>query len=553
MLSLIKITDYALIEECELEFSNNFNVVTGESGAGKSILMSAAAFLLGGRTDRSVIRTGCTRATVTGCFSVPENLRTKTAAILDEAGIPFDMATGELSLRRVITQSATRNFINDTPAGAALVSEIGSILIDLHGANEHLSLTSPTRQLELLDHYLALDKYRTQCAEAYAELKELQCQKEAFSSNLPTAAEMEHLESTIAEIDAVSPEEGEEEQLISKQKTGSNAKEIIDTANQLANLLNEGENSISDLLGTVYHKLDMLSSIDSNLASHLAAECSDIQYRVAELARNTAAIAEKVDINPEELAAAENRLAELFRLKRRYAPDIGMILDIRSKAAEKLDSGRNAEAKLAEFEQQEKRLTEKLQQACRTLSEQRRKNSKKFTDAVAEKLQAVGFFKSEIHADFTDTALSPSGMDKIELLFSANPGEAPAPLRKIASSGELSRLMLALKTVLTDSDETPTVIFDEIDMNIGGETANRVGEELKALGKKHQILCISHLAQVAAKADTHFQVSKQVSDGRTVSKAIRLKNPEQELARMLGGGNAALEHAKTLINGISER
>ena len=308
MLTLIKITDYALIEECELEFGSKFNVVTGESGAGKSILMSAVEFLLGGRTDRSVIRTGCSRSTVTGCFTVPEKLRSDIARILDAAGVPFDEENGELSLRRVITQNATRNFINDTPAGAYLVSDIGCRLIDLHGANEHLSLTSPTRQLELLDHYLGLDELRKKCSEIYDELKNLQKEKDAFSAELPTAAEMEHLENTIAEIDAVSPCEGEEEILVSKQRTGANAKEIIDTANALSNLLNESENSIADQLGTVYHKLSSLAAIDENLASHLVSECSDIQYRVAELARNTAAIADKVDIDPEELAAAESRL-----------------------------------------------------------------------------------------------------------------------------------------------------------------------------------------------------------------------------------------------------
>lgn len=546
MLTLIKITDYALIEECELEFGSSFNVVTGESGAGKSILMGAVAFLLGGRADRSVIRTGCSRATVTGCFTVPEKMRSSMAELLDEAGVPFDIQTGELSLRRVITPNATRNFINDTPAGAHLISLAGARLIDLHGANEHLSLTSPARQLELLDHYLGLDDLCNECAQIYDELRRLRAEKEEFNSCLPTAAEMEHLESTISEIDAVSPVEGEEEQLVSKQRTGANAKEIIDTANQLANMLNEAENSIADQLGSVCHKLSNLASIDESLASESLAECSDIQYRVSELARNISAIADKVDIDPEELASAEARLAEIFKLKRRYAPDIGMILEIRSKAAEKLEAGRNAESKLAEFEQKEQQLSRKLDGVCRKLAAARRENCEKFTSSVAEKLQAVGFLKSEIKAQFTDAPCSPAGTDKLELLFSANPGETPAPLRKIASSGELSRLMLALKTVLTDSDEIPTVIFDEIDMNIGGETANRVGAELKALGRKHQILCISHLAQVAAQADRHFQVTKQVTDGRTISKAVLLTNSETELARMLGGGDAALEHAKKL-------
>jgi DNA repair protein RecN (Recombination protein N) len=202
---------------------------------------------------------------------------------------------------------------------------------------------------------------------------------------------------------------------------------------------------------------------------------------------------------------------------------------------------------LSEFDRKEAELTRKLDEACRKLSSMRRENCQKFTSAVVQKLHTIGFLKSEIIAEFTPTQPSPSGADRVELLFSANPGEAPAPLRKIASSGELSRLMLALKTVLVDADRIPTVIFDEIDMNIGGETANKVGCELKELGKNRQILCISHLAQVASKANIHFEVTKSVEDGRTVSHVKRLADPTLELARMLGGGPAALEHAKKLL------
>ena len=547
MLGLIKISDYALIEECELEFGPNFNVVTGESGAGKSILMSAVAFLLGGRTDRSVIRTGCQRASVTGCFTVPEELRSDISKLLDEAGIAFDISSGELALLRVVTPSATRNFINDTPAGAKLLSEAGAMLIDLHGASEHLSLTSPARQLELLDHYLQLDDLKDICSDCYKKLKELQAERENFSADIPTEAEVEHLENTISEIDAVSPEEGEDEKLSAKQKIGANAREIINSARELSNMLNESEDSISDRLGSVYQKLQELSRIDESLTSSLAAECSDIQDRVSELARSIALLAEKVEIDPEELQAVELRMEEIFKLKRRYAPDIGMILDIRRRAAEKLEKSRNAQTMLSEFDRKEAELTRKLDEACRKLSSMRRENCQKFTSAVVQKLHTIGFLKSEIIAEFTPTQPSPSGADRVELLFSANPGEAPAPLRKIASSGELSRLMLALKTVLVDADRIPTVIFDEIDMNIGGETANKVGCELKELGKNRQILCISHLAQVASKANIHFEVTKSVEDGRTVSHVKRLADPTLELARMLGGGLAALEHAKKLL------
>ena len=546
MLELIKISNYALIKECELEFAPNFNVVTGESGAGKSILMGAVAFLLGGRTDRSVIRTGTDRATVTGCFTVPSDLRENISRQLEECGVDFDKSTGQLSLRRVIVSSSTRNFINDTPVGAKTISEIGEQLIDLHGANEHLSLTSPARQLQLLDHYLGLEGLRKECSNAWEKLQQLKEERSNFSTDLPTAAETEHLQSTIDEINAVNPSPGEDDELAAKHKIGANAREIISSANELANLLNEGENSVADLLGSAFQKLQELSRIDEKLVSELLAECGDIQDRTSELARSIAALSEKVELDPEELLAIENRMEEIFKLKRRYAPDIGLILEIRDKAAEKLERSRNAETKIQEFEKKEKELFSNLQACCRKLSDARRKNAEKFTSAVAGKLQSIGFFRSSMSADFTDCPPSPNGADQMELFFSANPGEAPKPLRKIASSGELSRIMLALKTILADADAIPTVIFDEIDMNIGGETANRVGDELKLLGKHRQILCISHLAQVAARADAHFQVVKTASENSTETRVKRLVSTHEELARMLGGGAAAIEHAKTL-------
>ena len=546
MLELIKINNYALIEECEVEFGPGFNVVTGESGAGKSILMGAVAFLLGGRTDRSAIRTGADRATVTGCFIVPAELRKNISLLLEECGVGFDTSTGLLSLRRVILPGSTRNFINDTPVGAKTISEIGEQLIDLHGANEHLSLTSPARQLQLLDHYLGLEEMRKCCSDIWEKLQQLKSEQDSFAGNLPTAAEMEHLQSTIDEINAVNPAPEEDEMLAAKHKIGANAREIISSANELANLLNEGENSVADQLGGAFQKLQELSRIDEAMVAGLLAECGDIQDRTSELARSIASLAEKVELDPEELLAIESRMEEIFKLKRRYAPDIGLILEIRDKAAEKLERGKNSEARMREFEKRRKELETQLENACKKLSEARKNGAEKFTGAVAAKLHNIGFFRSCMSAEFTDGTPSPNGADQMELFFSANPGEAPKPLRKIASSGELSRIMLALKTILADADAIPTVIFDEIDMNIGGETANRVGDELKSLGKHRQILCISHLAQVAARADTHFQVVKTSSENSTKTYIKQLDSPQEELARMLGGGSAAFEHAKTL-------
>lgn len=551
MLNYVKITNFALIEESELEFGPGFNVVTGESGAGKSILMGAVELLLGGRVDKNVIRNGCDRCMVSGGIAVPELPAGAVAAILGEAGVAFDPAE-VLHLRRIITRSGVRNYINDTPVGARLLAEVGAQLIDLHGANEQLSLTVPARQLDLLDRYAGADGLAAECRRISGELDALAAEREAFDRETPDEAERDRLELQLEDIDKVNPAQGEDEELSARFKVAGNARQVLETAAALTSALTEGEDTLTDRLAGIYRKLLELSRIDETLAQGLLEECDQLQEGVAALSSRISELADRVDLDPEALAAIETRLGELFTLKRRYGPTLDRVLEVREEAFRRLELFRGTAVRRAEFERRKQELRNELRVAAEKLSSLRKAKAKEFASQVRSKLGAIGFAKCSLEVEFTETEPGPNGMDRIELLFGANAGESIQPLRKIASSGELSRLMLALKTVLADADSIPVVVFDEIDVNIGGETANRVGEELHHLGHNRQILCISHLAQVAARADRHFLVAKHTDGGRTFSLCHELPPEERirEIGRMLGGGASAETHARDILHSI---
>ena len=554
MLIYVKITNFALIEESELEFGSGFNFVTGESRAGKSILMGAVELLLGGRVDKGVIRNGCDRCMVCGGFAVPAGLAGAVGAILVPAGIPFDPAE-PLQLRRVIGQSSVRNYVNDTPVSARLLASVGEQLIDLHGANEQLSLTVPARQLDLLDRYAGAEEAVALCGRIAGELEALAKEREEFDRQTPDEAERSRLELQLEDIDKVNPAPGEDEELSARFKVAGNSRQVLETAGQLTAALTEGEDSVADRLGSVYRRLLELSRIDEALAAGLLEECDRIQEDVSALSGRVAELADKVDLDPEALAAIESRLGELFTIKRRYGPTLEQVLAVRGEAFRRLELYRNTAVRRQEFERRKAELTAELRRAAEKLSALRKKKAAEFAERVRSKLGAIGFAKCVLEVAFSEVEPGPNGMDRVELLFSANAGESVHPLRKIASSGELSRLMLALKTVLADADSIPVVVFDEIDVNIGGETANRVGEELHHLGRNRQILCISHLAQVAARADRHFRVEKHTEEGRTFSECRELdaEGRVREIGRMLGGGESAVTHARAILSKIKEQ
>lgn len=549
MLNWIKIKNLALIEHSEVEFGRGFNVITGETGAGKSVLLGTINLLLGARADKGVIRSGAERCDVSAGISLsPETYRI-LKPVLAEAEIPVEEESPELQIRRVISLNQTKNLINDTPVTLQTLKNIGEKLVDVHAANEHQSLFSQSCQLEMLDRYSRLEKQAQECVAVCEEIKALQATRNTFFKDLPSAIEAEHLRLTISDIERAAPEPGEDERLSARHRVAANARQIMEHAAQSVQLLNESENSMADQLATVYHNLQELEKNDPEKGREMLQTCDQVSELLRDLAGQIEDYSGRVELDGQEFMELEARMSTIQNLKRRYGPGLDNVLENLEKARLRLELFSNAEKKRLELDAEEQALRIGLRKAAEKLSAARKKSAETFQRKVVEKLKSLGFLRSALNISFAAIEPGEKGMDRIDFMFSANPGEEVQPLRNIASSGEISRVMLALKTVLADADSIPILVFDEIDVNIGGETANQVGLELKELGRKHQVLCISHLAQVAAQSDAHYMVQKEVAKGRTCSRIALLDDDARikELGRMLGGGKAAAAHARELI------
>ncbi|MCP3967659.1 MAG: DNA repair protein RecN [Lentisphaerae bacterium] len=549
MLNWLKIKNLALIEKADVEFTDGFNVITGETGAGKSILLNTISLLLGARADKGVIRSGAVRCELAAGIALSPHTIDIIESVLQKSEIPLEKDFPEIQLRRVITKSQNRNFINDTPVTLQTLKNIGDYLIDVHAANEHQSLLSRTKQLELLDRYAGLNDELIACAATCRELAELRKERDRVFSDMPSAVEAEHLQMIVEEIDKISPEPGEDDKLTAKHAVAANSKTVMQLASNSVMLLSQSENSLIDQLGGVYRDLQELNSIDTENTNPMLEACDQLVENMRELAFDIENYTSSVELDEQAFLELESRLSELQTIKRRYGPSLENVLLELDRANERLQVHHEAAELREKFADEEKVLIDKLKQQSKDLSAKRRKAGKIFTKLAMEKLRLLGFLQSELDISFSEIEPGERGADRIEIIFCANPGEQLQPLRNIASSGEISRVMLALKTVLADADAVPVLIFDEIDVNIGGETAKQVGRELRGLASGRQVLCISHLAQVAACGQRHYTVSKKVESGRTMS-SIKLLNASRrinEISRMLGGGKAAENHAIELI------
>ncbi len=553
MLNWIKIKNLALIEHSEVEFGGGFNVITGETGAGKSVLLGTINLLLGERADKGVIRSGAERCEVSAGISLSAETYRTLKPILEAAEIPIEEAAPELQLRRVISQNQTKNLINDTPVTLQTLKSIGELLVDVHAANEHQSLFSQSCQLDMLDRYSQLEKQLQECASICGEIKALREKRDSMFKDLPTTIEAEHLRMTVEEIERAAPEPGEDERLSARHRVAANAKQIMEHAAESVQILNESENSIADQLATVYRNIHELEKSDPEKGGEMVQACDQINELLRDLAGRIEDYSRRVELDEQEFMELESRLSAIQTLKRRYGPGLDNVLENLESARQRLELFSNAEKKRQELDAEEQSLAHKLRKAAEKLSAARKKSADTFRCKVIDKLKTLGFLRSALDISFAEIVPGEKGMDRIDFMFSANPGEELQPLRSIGSSGEISRVMLALKTVLADADSLPILVFDEIDVNIGGETANQVGIELKALGRKHQVLCISHLAQVAAQSDAHYMVQKEVVGNRTCSRIARLDHVAKvkEIGRMLGGGKAAAAHAKELIAAVA--
>lgn len=548
MLQWLHIKNLALVDEADLEFSPGFNVVTGETGAGKSVLMGGISLLLGGRFDKTMIRQGTDRCEISGEFRIDPEAEKPLEALLDELGI----SRGEdssLLVRRVFTPSGGRIFINASPASAQILRAVGELLVDVHSPEETFGLMKNSVQLKALDRFAHLENRLEQLAEAWRKIRAADAEMEEFQKTMPDAAEAEHLRKMVAEIESVNPEEGEDARLEAVHSAASNSKAILEIAAAAAAALSETDDSIMDRLSSVRRMLRPLEGIDPAFAETFLEKCDALSEAVSDLTGELQSRASSVDLDESEFAALEERIRDLQNLKRRYGPEIPDVLASLADARRRLELFENSAQERERLERMRKEAGDVHAALCAELSGERKKAAGELEKKLQEEIVKLGFRRAAFQVEFSEGTPGPNGADRIEFLFSANPGIPVRPLKEVASSGELSRVMLAEKTVLAEVDEIATLVFDEIDANIGGEIAAVVAEELRKLGKKKQLLCISHLAQVAARADRHFAVEKKTTEESATTTVRELSSREriQELGRMLGGGPAAEKHARTLL------
>src|SRR6516165_3086250 len=548
VLTLLRIKNLALVEQLEWQVQPGFIAITGETGAGKSIIIGALQLLLGERADKSLIRTGADLCTVEAVFSGNDLQRLNPQLV--EAGI--EPCENDLILKRTLSSTGTnRQFINGSPTTLSILKNLGDELVDLHGPHDHQSLLSPETQLRLLDSFARaeqqLEEYRTH----YRRLQTLLAEHATLNTaDTAREQELDLLRHQITEIKSAKLVASEEDEIEKRYKLASNSKRLIELASAVANKLSEADDSVLSQLAETQRLLRELEKIDSSMAQISLAHAAAV-VELSEIARTVSAYAEKLDLDPEQLAALEQRVSLFETLKRKYGGSIAGVIAFGERAAERMQKIEGRDAELERLTKEITNLRAKMNRAGETLRKLRTKAAPKLSENIRRNLRDLGFRQSEFEAKLT--ALEeprPSGLDSIELLFSPNPGEPLKPLRAIASSGEISRLMLAIKSALAAHDAIPLLVFDEIDTNVGGEIANAVGTKMQALGRDHQVICITHLPQVAATAASHFVVTKDVTRGRTFSNLHQVtgKDRQEEIARMLGGkSDSALKLAASLL------
>ncbi len=549
MLRRLRIKNLAVVEEVEWELGKGFNVLTGETGAGKSILIDAFLLLLGERADKSLVRTGAEGCLVEGELNGAKDFQ----GWLDEKGVEPD-PEGTLVIKRQISTTGTgRQFLNGSSVTLAVLKELGDRLVDLHGPHDHQALLSPGAQRAALDAFGGLEKDVEAVRSAWRQKKEAEERLANFRQRMAGAdgATRELIDHQVKELEQAQLRPGEDEELERDHAAAGHGKRIVELAAEVNSLLESGEDNALGFLGKVQKALAEWERLDG-AAGEMRAKNEQVVETLRELAREAEQRAEQVGLDAERLAEMERRLDLVLGLKKKYGGSVEAALkrleDLKHRQTELADASGTERT----MEKDVKDAADKHRQACAKLSEGRKKASPRFTKEVTEQLRGLGFAQSRLEAASQAQDPGPDGAEGVELLFAPNPGEAPRPLRSIASSGELARVMLALKTVLAERDEVPILIFDEVDANVGGETAVAVAERLRGLGKSHQVLCLTHLPAVAAAADGHFAVAKRVEKGRTFAELARLEGEsrEKELTRMLGGdGKAARLMAKELLEG----
>ncbi len=563
MLSTLRIRNLALVEDLTLEFPSGYVVVTGETGAGKSVILGALNLLLGQRADRTLMRTGSDTCAVEAVFHI-ESIGHRLRPLLAETGIEPCEDDRLIVKRSINLNGANRQFVNGTPTSLAFLSSLGDCLVDVHGPHDHQSLLHPVSQLAILDGYGKLEDQVETFADLARRRSELENEKAALVvDERAFAQQVDLLRFQTNEIQgaALDPEEIRRDE--EEHQRASNASALRQLGQDVSACLRAEDTGIIPQLERAGRLLNDLRRHDPS-ADHLIATQEQANAILRDLQTELDNYLDQIEADPSRLRELEERLASIHALKRKYGNTIEEVIAFGENAATKLSQLEGREETLARIETELVEVDDRIWNLGNQLSEQRRNLIRPLSKAIGKELAALGFKQSRFTvslatAERGTAANSPgspkpslTGLDAIEFQFAPNPGEPPKPLRAIASSGEMARVMLAIKTVLAVADRIPVLVFDEVDANVGGETANAVGARMQSIADHRQVFCITHLAPVAAAASAHFLVTKEVRNQRTrtLMRALSPAERVDELTRMLGGnGQAARRHARALLRG----
>lgn len=570
----LRIRNFAIIEALSLSFAPGLNVLTGETGAGKSIIIDALSLLLGDKADRTVVRTGSDRAEIEGVFALDEASLERIRPLLDEYGLLPEEEENLILYRELGASGRSLARVNGRAVNVHLLREIGERLVDIHGQSEHLSLFRVRNHLELLDRFAGVLPLRHEVAEGVAHLRAIREEIRSLEQERAQRAERaDALRFRLQEISAARLRPGEEEELRQERHRLQNAARLLEVAERLHTLLYGAEGrparplsgGILDLLGMAQREMETLAHLDPALAPQLEV-LNGLADQVSDLAHWIRAYRDRLDLDPRRLQEVEERLILIRELERKYGPTIEEVLATAERARQELASLDHGEERLQELLQEEERLLHSLGRAAGRLSLLREQAAVRLAEAVESALTELSMAGTTFHVQIDRTpsptglyveehpslapgryAFDSTGIDRVEFLISPNPGEEARPLAQIASGGESSRLLLAIKSVLAQADATPILIFDEIDIGVGGRSGFVVGEKLWGLSRHHQVICITHLPQIAAYADAHFSIGKAVRAGRTSTWAARLEGDRllEELAVMLAGPEVSPTHRES--------
>ena len=562
MLVELHVTNFALIDHLDLSFGAGLNILTGETGAGKSIIIDALGLALGERAGHDLVRTGAGKATVEAVFDLknaPDEMRQKLAdAGLDGEEGEEDKDTLFVARELAKTGGKSSCRINGRLMPVAVLKEIAEGLVDVHGQHEHQSLLAADRHIDILDNWGGKDALalRQQVADLSGEVNRLKREREKLRTDARERARMLDLyRFQQEEILGASLKEDEEDELTADRSRLANSEKLSAAATDAYATLSgaeRGSGGALDALNAALSAVEHAAGLDENLSPLVEMLQSAVVY-AEDAARGLRVYQETVEFNPERLEEIETRLDLIRTLKRKYGETLAEIIAYGADLTAKLDELENSEAREEALTTGIASAESKLTAAASKLTTLRKKAAVKFAAGITRELTDLGMSATKFEVAIEPQAISGKGADKIEFLLSPNPGEPLRPLAKIASGGEMSRIMLAMKSVLAKSGTIPTMIFDEIDVGVGGRTAQTIGDKLEALAKDAQILCITHLPQIASRAATHFFIEKQVHDGRTTVSVAPLDSEGRvdEIARMLGGSRrseAVVQHAREMLS-----